>query len=107
VGVATAALDKRLDAMNEFRASLQDQNQKFISKDFYETEHKSLSRIVDVSSTRLYELEKTVSAQQLVRAQHREGVSQTAMWFAMAGVIFSVACSVVTVAFNLLAYIRR
>jgi hypothetical protein len=39
VSVATAAMDRRLDGMNEFREQLKDQASKFLTKDVYESKH--------------------------------------------------------------------
>jgi hypothetical protein len=39
VGVASQAMDRRLEGMNEFRDSLKDQSEKFVTKDEYIAGH--------------------------------------------------------------------
>ena len=43
LSTATTALDKRLDGMNEFRATLRDQSSQFMSRQEYEGKHEALS----------------------------------------------------------------
>lgn len=56
--VALAAQDRRLEGMNEFRQSINDQNRKFISAETYNAEHKSLDDKVEALTDRLAESEK-------------------------------------------------
>jgi hypothetical protein len=47
---ADSALEKRLDGMNEFRASLNDQNAQFLPRAEYGVQHKALDeKVVDIS----------------------------------------------------------
>jgi hypothetical protein len=40
---ALASLDKRLDAMNEFRSSLNDMQNRMVTRDFYDARHEELT----------------------------------------------------------------
>lgn len=53
---ATAAMDRRLEGMNEFRATLKDQAGTFVSRDSYEERHDSLMQRVDVIDKHLGDL---------------------------------------------------
>jgi hypothetical protein len=102
--IATSALDKRLDGMNEFRQSLRDQADKFVDRNFYKTEHASLSRQVDDLKQHLVELEKTEAARTSIRQEKREGVNTLYYAIGSAGVLFAVVTSLVTVVYNIYTY---
>jgi hypothetical protein len=47
INVATEALDKRLDSMNEFRNALKDQTATFITKSDYQSKHDELVKQIE------------------------------------------------------------
>jgi hypothetical protein len=104
--LAADTLDIRLQSMNEFRASLTDQNLKFITRDVYETEHRSLGDIVRMNATRIADLDKILNSIQVLKSERRSELGSSAMMFAMAGVVFSIIVSLITVAFNFAVYIH-
>ena len=55
---ADTALEKRLEGMNEFRASLKDQSAAFLTRDVYEVQHADLARRVDNIAERLQQAER-------------------------------------------------
>lgn len=46
--VAAASMEKRLESMNEFRSQLKDQTATFLTKEYYEMNHKVVQDQVDV-----------------------------------------------------------
>lgn len=54
---ALAALDKRLEGMNEFRQSLNDQNQLFLTRNEFDTNHQSLIDKIDAVTIRVAAME--------------------------------------------------
>ena len=55
---ADTALEKRLESMNEFRASLKDQSAAFLTRDVYEVQHSDLARRLDNIAERLQMAER-------------------------------------------------
>jgi len=49
--VALAAQDRRLEGMNEFRKSLSDLSNRFVTNEMYDSEHKALQAKVDAVAT--------------------------------------------------------
>ena len=70
LAVALAAMDRRLDAMNEFRDTLRDQASKFLGRDEYQAAHETIARNMDVTrlelsryAVRVDEYDKTSSVE--------------------------------------------
>lgn len=62
---AEVALEKRLDALNEIRGALADQNLHFLTKDEYRASHQGLERLVeDVKEVQIEARSKTTGMNQ-------------------------------------------
>jgi hypothetical protein len=53
LSVALTAMDRRLDAMNEFRDTLRDQASKFLGREEYQAAHETIARNMDVTRLEL------------------------------------------------------
>ncbi len=59
---ADAANQRHFSQINEFRAALEDQTKKYLETRVYEAQHENLASKIELVSTRLFDLEKTVTA---------------------------------------------
>jgi hypothetical protein len=87
---ALQSLDKRLEGMNEFRATLTDQrladekhrseNQgTFITKEVYGLERNTLETVINKNADRIAEIDKKLFALSELKADKREGLSSKYM----------------------------
>ena len=53
ITVALLALDRRLDGMNEFRASLQDQTNQFVDRKEFDLRMKPIEEFITITRTRI------------------------------------------------------
>ena len=58
IRVALATLDRRLEGMNEFRKSLSDLSNRFVTIDMYDSEHKALEAKMEAYTERIGEVEQ-------------------------------------------------
>jgi hypothetical protein len=75
IGIATTSLDKRLDGMNEFRATLKDQGNTFVTKAEYQGRYDELSKQVEDLRLSRATLEGKASAKSVYVAYVISGIS--------------------------------
>jgi hypothetical protein len=111
VKTALEVMNRRLDAMNEFRASLSDQRladekerahteDTFLTKEIYGIEHKNLETLIAKNTQQIIELDKKFFALSELKVDKREGLSTRYMTSAIIFSAFSFLASAVTVMWN-------
>lgn len=72
---AEAAHEKRLEGMNEFRNQLNDQQKTFISRDYYDAQHRSLEEKITAVDRKASKIENIKEGGAVVWAYVVSGVS--------------------------------
>ena len=109
--VALAAMNKRLEGMNEFRQSLSDQRiedeksrshiqETFVVKEIYNLEHLTLENMVNKNADRIVEIDKKLFALSELKVDKREGLSSKYMYSAILFSVLSFIGLVVTIILN-------
>ena len=101
------SLDRRLDGMNEFRKTIEDQAVKLVAKDFYTAEHNAMHKLIDINTQRLIEIEKTLASDARTKEDKKETFNSGYFIIAMIGILFSTAISSVTIIWNFFTYVGR
>jgi hypothetical protein len=110
VATQNAALEKRLENMNEFRAQISDQAERTLPKQVFDVQHAGVTKLIEINTGRIGELEKAMAAINARLGAERETKHEsrdtTTQGFQIAGVVFAVIVSLITVVYNILTYHR-
>lgn len=93
-------LDKRFASVNEFRMALGDQTQTYMPRSEYQVQHAALSAAAVTNSDRITALEARVVA-------HKEGLTSTQAFGVLIASAFATMVSLVTVIFNIVAFVKH